>query len=260
MSVQPTPPRGPRLIAAPAVDIRGGRCVQLVGGDADDERVSLPDPVAVAVHWWELGFRTLHVVDLDAALGTGHNRALIREIVGATPAVVQVGGGLRDEASVDAVLEAGADRVVVGTRAVDDPRWLEALASARPQRVVLAADVRNGAVLRNGWKESSPLTAEALLGRVEGLPLAAVLCTDVAREGRMEGIDLAAAAGVVRATAHPVWISGGVTTMAELEALDVAGAAGAVLGMSIYTGRLDAAAAASAYGGRIDQAQEVPER
>lgn len=262
MSARPSSPRPVRrrLIAAPAVDLRGGRCVQLVGGVPADERISLPDPVGVAQRWWELGFGTLHVVDLDAALGTGGNGSLIREIVAATPARVQVGGGLRDERSIDAVLAAGADRVVVGTRAVDDPRWLEEVALARPKRVVVAADVRDGVVLRKGWTEASPLTIAVLLGRVEGLPLAGVLCTDVAREGRMQGIDVEAAARIVRATSHPAWISGGVTTIAEIEALDSVGAAGAVLGMAIYTDTLDAAAVASAYGARVDEAEEARER
>jgi phosphoribosylformimino-5-aminoimidazole carboxamide ribotide isomerase len=236
-------------VAAPALDLRGGRCVQLVGGDVAEERVSLPDPRAVASRWWEVGFGTLHLVDLDAALGAGENLALIREILACTPAQVQVGGGLRDDAAVDAALDAGAARVIVGTRAVDDPEWLSSLAERRPHRVIVAADVRGEVVLRKGWREASPLTIGALLARLGGLPLAGVLFTDVAREGRMEGIDLAGARGVVRATRHPAWISGGVTTVEELEALDQVGAAGAVLGMAIYTGRLEAAAVARRFGG-----------
>jgi phosphoribosylformimino-5-aminoimidazole carboxamide ribotide isomerase len=236
------------MIAAPAVDLRGGRCVQLVGGRVEDERISLADPVAVAERWWEVGFGTLHVVDLDAALGTGSNARLVAEIVRATRALVQVGGGLRDEADVDAVLTQGAERVVVGTRAVDDPRWLERLALARPGRVIVAADVRGGRVLRKGWTEPSALSIEDLLARTDGLPLAGVLCTDVAREGRMEGIDAATVSRAVAASPHPTWISGGITSLIELEVLDAVGAAGAVLGMSLYTGRLDATQVAAAYG------------
>jgi phosphoribosylformimino-5-aminoimidazole carboxamide ribotide isomerase len=236
------------MIAAPAVDLRGGRCVQLVGGCVEDERVSLADPVAVAERWWALGFGTLHVVDLDAALGTGSNAELVDEIVRATPAAVQVGGGLRDDAAVARVLEAGAERAIVGTRAVDDAGWLDDLVSTYPNRLMVAADVRAGRVLTKGWKESTGVMIDALLARLDGLPLAGVLCTDVAREGRMEGIDVEEAARVVRAASHPTWISGGLTERAELDALAEAGAAGAVLGMAIYTGRLDAAAVASAYG------------
>jgi len=237
------------MIAAPAVDLLGGRCVQLVGGRAEDERVSLPDPVAVAERWWADGFRVLHVVDLDAALGSGSNADLVRDVLRSTPALTQMGGGLRDEAAVDRALEAGADRVVVGTRAVDDPEWLRALVEARPGRVVVAADVRDGIVLRKGWTEASALRIDELLRRLDGLPLAGVLCTDVAREGKLGGIDLATATATVAATTHPVWISGGVTTMDELHGLASAGAAGAVLGMALYTGALDAGAVAAAYGG-----------
>jgi phosphoribosylformimino-5-aminoimidazole carboxamide ribotide isomerase len=236
------------VIVAPAVDLKGGRCVQLVGGRADDERISLPDAVAVAERWWEHGFRALHVIDLDAALGTGHNREVVRDVLRATPAVTQVGGGLRDQEAVEAMLEAGADRVVVGTRAVDDAGWLRHMALTLPGRLLVAADVRGAHVLRKGWTEESMLTLEALLARLEELPLAGVLCTDVAREGRMEGIDAERAARTVAACAHPMWISGGVTSLRDLETLEAAGAAGAVLGMSLYTGTLDAAEVARRFG------------
>lgn len=236
------------MIVAPAVDLKGGRCVQLVGGRPEDERVSLPNAVAVAERWWELGFRALHVIDLDAALGTGQNRELVRDVVRSTPALTQVGGGLRDQEAVEAMLEAGADRVVVGTRAVDDAAWLRQMALAFPGRLLVAADVRGAHVLRRGWTEESLLTLEALLTRLEELPLAGVLCTDVAREGRMEGIDTERVARTVAACAHPMWISGGVTSLQDLETLDAAGAAGAVLGMSLYTGTLDAAEVARRFG------------
>jgi phosphoribosylformimino-5-aminoimidazole carboxamide ribotide isomerase len=226
------------VIAAPAVDLRGGRCVQLVGGRPEEERVSLPDPIAQARYWWDLGFCHLHVVDLDAALSLGENRGIIGEIVGATGAQVQVGGGVRTDADVGNILALGVCRVIVGTRAVDDPEWLEAMATAHPHRMIVAADIRDGFVLRRGWTESSGLPVQLVLDRLDPLPLAGVLCTDVSREGRMEGIDLPGAEAVIRGSRHPVWISGGITTMEEVRALDRAGAAGAVLGMAIYTGVL----------------------
>lgn len=236
------------MIVLPAVDLKGGRCVQLVGGRPEDERVALPDPAAVARGWWEGGFRSLHVVDLDAALGSGDNRETVAAVLGATPATAQVGGGVRSDGAVEALLEAGAARVVVGTRAVDDPDWLRALALRHPDRVVVAADVRHGVVLRRGWTEESPLRIEGFLESLADLPLGAVLCTDVAREGRMEGIDLAGVRTVLAASAHPVQVSGGITTMDDLAALADAGAAGAVLGMALYTDTLDAEAVAAAYG------------
>jgi phosphoribosylformimino-5-aminoimidazole carboxamide ribotide isomerase len=247
------------VIAAPAVDLKGGRCVQLVGGRAEDERVSLPDPVAVARHWWSLGFGTLHVVDLDAALGNGENDALIARVVTTTPATAQVGGGIRDDARAHAVLAGGAHRIVVGTRAVEDPAWLEALATRHPHRVVVAADVRDGRVLSRGWTETSQRHATDYVAKLGGLPLAGVLCTDVSREGRLEGIDVPSMASVIEAAAHPVWIAGGITTISDLEALEAAGAAGVVLGMAIYTSTLDARAVAERWGGAPGDSTEPPE-
>ena len=143
------------MIAVPAVDLRGGRCVQLVGGRPTDERVSLPDPAAVARRWSNMGFNSLHVVDLDAALDAGDNAGVVAEVLAASPADAQVGGGVRTQDRAETLLALGASRVVVGTRAVDDRAWLEELARACPGRVVVAADVRDGTVLRKGWTEAS---------------------------------------------------------------------------------------------------------
>lgn len=241
------------MIAAPAVDLKGGRCVQLVGGRPEDERVSLSDPVAVAERWWDLGFGTLHVVDLDAALGSGDNLALLERVLTTTPAETQVGGGIRDDLRADALLDAGADRIVVGTRALDDPAWLADLAERHPGRVMVAADVRDGQVLRKGWTEATGLAITDLLGRLASLPLAGVLSTDVAREGRVAGIDPVSTAATVRASAYPVWISGGVSTLEDLMHLERSGAAGAVLGMALYTGKLDPDEVARRWGGGSDR-------
>lgn len=239
------------MIAAPAVDLKGGRCVQLVGGRPEDERVSLPDPVAVAQQWWDLGFGTLHLVDLDAALGSGDNFEVLRELVTATPAVTQVGGGIRDDQRAEALLDAGADRIVVGTRALDDPAWLGELATRHPGRVMVAADTRDGIVLRKGWTQESGLTVEDFLRRLDGLLLAGVLATDVGREGRLAGIHRDATAATVVASSHPVWISGGVTTEDELAYLQEVGAAGAVLGMALYTEAMNTRDVARRWGGPI---------
>jgi phosphoribosylformimino-5-aminoimidazole carboxamide ribotide isomerase len=237
------------VIVAPAVDLRGGRCVQLVGGRPEDERVSLPDPVAAARRWWDAGFGTLHVVDLDAALGEGDNRDLVEALCRATAATVQVGGGLRDDEAVDGVLGSGADRVIVGTRAVEDRGWLEALARGRPGRIMVAADVRDGRVLRKGWTEASTLRVLDFVADLGDVPLAGVLCTDVGREGRLAGVDGDAMAAVVAASPHPVWASGGIADVADLRRLERAGAAGAVVGMALYTGSLDPVEVAREFGG-----------
>lgn len=243
------------MIAAPAVDLKGGRCVQLVGGRPDDVRVSLPDPVAAAERWHALGFGTLHVVDLDAALGSGDNLEVILDVIRATPAETQVGGGVRDEARAEALLQAGADRVVVGTRALDDPEWLAGLARAHPGRVMVAIDTKDGRILRKGWTEESPLALATYLPGLEPLALAGILSTNVGREGRLEGIDRDEAGHVIALSPHPVWASGGVTTEEELEYLDTAGAAGVVLGMALYTETLNPSDVAARWGGGANAAR-----
>ncbi|MDA1266096.1 MAG: HisA/HisF-related TIM barrel protein, partial [Planctomycetota bacterium] len=158
------------MIAAPAVDLKGGRCVQLVGGRPDAVRVSLPDPVAQALRWYERGFGTLHVVDLDAALGSGDNLDVILRIVATTPAAIQVGGGIRDDDRALVLLDAGVDRVVVGTRALDDPDWLAALAAEWPFRVMVALDTQDGRILRKGWTEETGLELASYLPELASLP------------------------------------------------------------------------------------------
>jgi phosphoribosylformimino-5-aminoimidazole carboxamide ribotide isomerase len=236
------------MIATPAVDLRGGRCVQLVGGRPEEERVSLPDPVAVAAEWLRKGFQSLHVVDLDAALGHGDNRDVVRALARDTDVDLQVGGGVRDDQAVRDLLDTGARRVVVGTRAVDDPDWLRAAAARHPGRIVVAADVRDGWVLRKGWTEGTGIRLPDFLDRLATVPLGGILCTDVGREGRMEGIDRTGVAAALAASPHPMWVSGGVTTLDELEFLDEHDAAGVVLGMALYTGTLDADEVARRYG------------
>jgi phosphoribosylformimino-5-aminoimidazole carboxamide ribotide isomerase len=219
-----------------------------VGGIPEEERISLPDPVAQARTWWNMGFGTLHVIDLDAALSLGENRKVIGEIVQASEATVQVGGGIRDRHSVETLLAQGVDRAIVGTRAIDDPHWLAELSREYPGRITVAADIREGVVLRKGWTESSGQPVSELLDRLAPLDLAGVLCTDVSREGRMEGIDLQGATKIIERSSHPVWISGGITTLEELRALERSGAAGAVLGMAIYTGVLSPEMVAREFG------------
>lgn len=227
----------------PAIDIRGGRTVQLIGGRPEAQRVSLPDPVATARRFVKLGFEELHVVDLDAALGSGSNLELVRALIATSSVPIQVGGGVRDEAAVAGLLGAGAARVIVGTRAVEDPGWLQRTATAYPERLVVACDVKAGKVVSRGWTESTTLEAKEFLGQLDGLPLAAVLVTDVDREGRLAGMDAELFARLARVCAHPLLAAGGVTSIADLQALDGAGAAGAVLGMSLYTGKVDPLAA-----------------
>jgi phosphoribosylformimino-5-aminoimidazole carboxamide ribotide isomerase len=235
------------VIAYPAVDIRAGAAVQLVGGRVEETRVTVPDPVGVARRWADAGFRALHVVDLDAALGSGDNRGIIADLIRAVDVPVHVGGGVRDDAAADALFEMGAERIVVGTRALEDEAWLLALATRRPGRVMVAADVRDGRVLTHGWTVVSQRTAENLLDALAEAPLAAILVTDVSREGLMAGADDSLFARLARATAHDLIAAGGIASLDDLRALERAGAAGAVLGMALYTGAIDGAVAAGEF-------------
>jgi phosphoribosylformimino-5-aminoimidazole carboxamide ribotide isomerase len=236
------------MIAYAAVDLRGGRVVQLVGGRPDDERVSLPDPAAVARTWVDHGFAALHVVDLDAALGSGDNSAAIADVIEAAGHVpVQVGGGVRSLERAEALFDAGAHRVVAGTRAVQDRAWLEELADRWPGRVVVAADVLGDEVVVSGWTERAGIAATEFLAGLAGLHLGAVLVTDVSREGRMSGADAGRFARLALHSPHPLLASGGVAGAADLVALEGAGAAGVVLGMALYTGALDAPSTARDY-------------
>lgn len=236
------------MIVIPAVDLRGGHCVQLVGGDYDDERVRLDDPAGVAREWARIGFSRLHVVDLDAATGRGSNGPYIREILREATVPVQVGGGVRDETQIERLLDDGATWVVVGTRAIEDEDWRVEMALRFPGRLVVAADVRERKVVTRGWAETSRLDVIDFVESLSGLPLAGVLVTAVHKEGRMEGTDLPLMDDVADASAWPVFASGGVSTTDDLRALEHRGLAGAVLGMALYTGALDARRTAEEFG------------
>lgn len=236
------------MIAYAAIDLRGGRVVQLVGGRPEEERVSLVDPVAVAQSWIEHGFTALHVIDLDAALGTGSNREAIEAIIAAVNVPVQVGGGVRDDDSAAVLLDAGAARVIAGTRAIEDPAWLADLSLRHSGRVIVAADVRGENVVTRGWTEEAGLEPRALLERLGDLPLAGVLVTDVGREGQMLGADDDRFAALAATTRHPLIAAGGIANNADVRRLAERGVAGVVLGMALYTGAIDARAIAREYG------------
>ncbi|MCC7131378.1 MAG: 1-(5-phosphoribosyl)-5-[(5-phosphoribosylamino)methylideneamino] imidazole-4-carboxamide isomerase [Gemmatimonadales bacterium] len=242
------------MIVLPAVDLRDGACVQLVGGRYEDERVRLPDPVAVAGRWRSAGFSELHVVDLDAATGKGDNGAVVHAVMAGFRAAasatsrVQVGGGMGRLERLEGMLAAGADRIVVGTKALEDPAWLERTAAQWPGRIVVAADVRDREVVTRGWAGSSGRAVTDVVRELAAVPLAGILVTAVHREGRLEGPDLDLMKTLATMTAHPLQASGGIRDLDDLRALADAGADRAVVGMAIYTGRLDPEAAAREFG------------
>jgi phosphoribosylformimino-5-aminoimidazole carboxamide ribotide isomerase len=227
------------MIAIPAVDLREGACVQLVGGDYAEERVRLTDPVSVAREWARFGFQRLHVVDLDAAMGRGSNREIVNDLLHEGAAEIQVGGGVRSTTQVDELLTSGARAVIVGTRAFDDTDWLASIASMYPNEVLVAADVRDRRVVTHGWTRTLPREILDVTEELSALPLAGLLVTAVHREGRMQGADLFLMEDVVEAAPFPVFASGGIRSVADLRALADRGVAAAIIGMALYTGAID---------------------
>jgi phosphoribosylformimino-5-aminoimidazole carboxamide ribotide isomerase len=237
------------MIAIPAVDLRDGACVQLVGGSYEEERVRLPEPLAVARDWEDAGFRRLHVVDLDAATGKGSNEQVVESLVRDFGGSVQVGGGVRSMERIDQLLDIGVEHVIVGTRAIEEPEWLADAATAHPGRIIVAADVRERRVVTRGWSRTLGLDIDDLVRDLSTLPLAGILVTAVHLEGQMRGTDLALFEDIAEAAAFPVIASGGVTTTADLRALEHRGVGAAVIGMALYTGVLDPRTTALEFGG-----------
>lgn len=233
----------------PAIDIRGGHCVRLRQGDFDAETVYDDDPASVARRFEAAGARWLHVVDLDAArTGSPENLATIARVCAAVGVPVQCGGGVRDEAAADRLLAAGAARVVVGTAAVESPALVEGLSARHPGRVVVGLDARGRDVAVRGWTEGTGADLVDLARRFADSGVAALVVTEIARDGTMAGPDLDQLSAVLRATTLPVIASGGVGSLDDvrvLDSVDIDGRrlAGAIVGRAIYEGRIDVAEA-----------------
>lgn len=223
----------------PAVDLLGGACVQLEGGDLAKERVRLDDPVAEALRWRGMGADWIHVVDLDRALERGSNLRTVQRLIEEVPARIQVGGGVRQFDDIDALFNAGAARVVVGTRAVKDPVFLREAATRYGDRLVVAVDAKGDEIVVRGWTEGSGRSLIEFAREAASLGVGGLLYTDVGKEGRLGGANVDMVARLTAAVDVPVVASGGITTEQDLARLADAGAWGAVVGMAAYTGRLD---------------------
>jgi phosphoribosylformimino-5-aminoimidazole carboxamide ribotide isomerase len=228
------------VLILPAIDLRGGQCVRLRQGDYARETVFGSDPTAVARRWVGQGAQYLHLVDLDGAQ-QGHpvNGPSVRRIVEAAGVPCQLGGGLRSEDHIREALGWGVERVVLGTRALKDPGWLEAVCRSFPGRVVLGIDAKGGRVATDGWLEVSERSALDLARQCAGWPLAALIYTDIGRDGMLEGPNLEATAELAAAVPLPVIASGGVTTLDDVRRLARTGVAGCIIGRALYEGRLD---------------------
>jgi phosphoribosylformimino-5-aminoimidazole carboxamide ribotide isomerase len=226
------------LVVIPAIDLLGGRAVRLVKGDYGQPTVYSDDPLDVAREFAAAGAESLHVVDLDAARGSGNNRAVIESILAVRELHVQVAGGIRSSESVDAWLGAGANAVVMGTAAVRDPRLLERCTRRHPGRVLTALDVRDEKAAVSGWTETEPVMIGSLLARWDRLPVGGVILTCIDRDGTLSGPDLKTLARVRSMTSLPVLYSGGVSSFDDLGRLAAAGAHAVILGKALYEGRI----------------------
>jgi len=230
------------VIVIPAIDLRGGRCGRLHQGRSDQETVFSGDPVAVARQWKELGAERLHVVDLDGAFdGEPRQSTLVAKIVAAmTPVPVEVGGGLRDLRAVETALETGARWAVVGTRAALDEAFLRDVCRRHPDRIIVAVDAKGERVAIKGWTEVVDDTVVEVGSRARGAGAAALLYTDVGRDGTETGPNVDYTATVARDVAMPVLASGGVGRVEDLARLAaIPGVVGAVVGRALYTGAID---------------------
>lgn len=234
----------------PAIDLKGGQCVRLRQGRMDDATVFSDDPVAMATTWAEQGARRLHIVDLDGAFaGQPKNRELVGRMVAAIPGIpVQLGGGVRSPEIAAAYFAEGVDRLIVGTRAIEEPGFLADLASRFPGRILLGLDARQGVLATAGWDRDTGVRATDFARSVENLDLAGIVYTDIDRDGMLEGVNVEATLALAGATRLPVIASGGVHQIKDLErlcqAIQDSGTtlAGVITGRALYAGTLQLAA------------------
>jgi len=227
----------------PAVDIKAGRCVRLTQGQADQETVYSEDPVAMACHWDEQNARLIHVVDLDGAFeGRPANMDLIREIIYSSSVDIEVGGGIRNMETIESYVHAGAYKVILGTAAQKDPKFVEEACGNFPGKILVGIDARNGFVAVKGWVEVSGQKAEDLAHSLEPRGVSGFIFTDIGRDGMLQGPNLESIRAFTSSTRLPVIASGGVSKLEDisrLTALEPLGVSGIIIGKALYDKTID---------------------
>lgn len=242
------------MLLIPAIDIKDGKCVRLRQGRMDEVTVYADDPAAMAARWVAEGARRMHVVDLDGALaGRPVNTETIAAIVEACDGIpVQVGGGIRDEESVEALLDAGAQYVIIGTRAVNTPHFVRDLCLEYPGHILVGLDAKNGRVATDGWSKLSNQDVHEFGAHFQRDGVEGIIYTDINRDGMLGGVNAAATAALARSVNIPVFASGGVSSLDDVRALcavEEDGVAGAIIGRALYDGSL-----------RLAEAQQLADR
>ena len=236
------------MLIIPAIDLKDGQCVRLRQGLMDDSTVFSDDPVAMARRWVDAGCRRLHLVDLNGAFaGEPVNGDVVTAIARAYPNLpVQIGGGIRSLETIEHYVRAGVDFVIIGTRAVKEPAFVAEACKAFPGKVIVGLDARDGRVATDGWAEVTEVMAADLAKQFEADGVAAIVYTDIARDGMMQGVNVEATVAMARASTIPVIASGGITNLDDIRALKAVanqGICGAITGRAIYEGTLDVAEA-----------------
>lgn len=236
------------MLLIPAIDLKDGKCVRLRQGRMEDDTVFSDDPVAVAEHWVEAGARRLHLVDLNGAFaGRPVNGEVIRRIVEACPGVpVQVGGGIRDDDTIQSYLDMGVSYVILGTKAINTPHFVGDVCREFPGHIIVGLDAKNGKVAIDGWSKLSNHDVIDIAQRFAKEGVEAIIYTDISRDGMMKGVNVESTVALARAISIPVIASGGITNLDDIRALcQVAGEGvmGAVIGRALYEGTLELAAA-----------------
>ena len=234
------------MLIIPAIDLKDGQCVRLRQGLMDDSTVFSDDPVAMAARWVEAGCRRLHLVDLNGAFaGEPINGAVVTAIAAAYPDLpIQIGGGIRTLKIIEHYINAGVSYVIIGTKAVKEPEFVAAACAAFPGKIIVGLDAKDGLVATDGWVEVSNVRATDLARRFESDGVAAIVYTDIARDGMMQGVNVEATVAMAQASSIPVIASGGITDIQDIRALMGAahtGICGAITGRAIYEGTLDVA-------------------
>ena len=231
------------MIIIPAVDIKDGKCVRLLQGRMDDDTVYSDDPEAMAAKWERLGAERIHVIDLDGAfLKNPQNVESIRKIVGSVQVPIQLGGGIRNEKTVDMYLEMGIKYVIIGTEAIKNPTFVRNICQAYPGHVIVGIDAREGKVAIDGWTQTTQIEAVDLAKKFEDCGVAAINFTDIARDGMQTGPNLAATKQLAEAISIPVVASGGVSSIQDIKdllPLETSGVIGVIVGKALYSGALE---------------------